>query len=471
MLVVVVALMVIDVLLAVRVRTGPSLDSGRAERTTRDIGRLFSVIHESEEARHVLAAESGTAPVPDVHADRALVLADAITRETATLGLDSEGTALNSALSTWVVNPAAGIQPLLTTTDRLAAALDARKARARHEAETGQNTLFALHCVFVAALLLLLGGLVWTLWRRIVRPLADLEARLGSLAADAAPLPPPDTRGWLGGVWSEAERTLLLLKQSRHRATQADLALRTDAVTSLGLQRILAAQHSPGPGVDAHGELMAAEGLIAGDFFDTLALSDGTTALIQGDVAGHGVEAGLLAVQTKSAVLSALRLSLDPRVAAAAAWSMLSTEDERFTTLVITVLDPGRGRLRWLNAGHEFARVRRADGSVEELPPTGPVIGSFVTVPEDTWEVVTTTLSPGDLVLLATDGLTEARDAHGAMLGEQTVTDLLADTGPDPRETVRRLHLTAQHHGTDWERDDITVLAATLTDPGAANAN
>ncbi|MFJ5707416.1 PP2C family protein-serine/threonine phosphatase [Streptomyces sp. NPDC093105] len=465
LVVVIVAMTVIDVLLAVRVHAGPSPDAGRAESVTRDVGRLFSVVHESEEGRHLLGSAAGTAPVPEVHADRALVLGDAITRETAALGLVSEGTALHSALATWVVNPAAGIQPLLTTTDRLAAALDARKARARHAAETAQNTLFALHCVFVAALFVLLGGLVWTLWRRIVRPLADLEARLGSTASDAAALSPPTTRGWVGGVWSEAERTLLLLKQSRHRATQADRALRTDAATSLGLRRILTAQHSPGPGVDAHGELMAAEGLIAGDFFDTLTLSDGTTALVQGDIAGHGVDAGLLAVQTKSAVLSALRLSLDPRTAAAAAWSMLSTEDERFTTLVIAVLDPGRGRLRWLNAGHEFARVRRADGTVEELSPTGPVIGSFVTAPEGTWEVVTTTLSPGDLVLLATDGLTEARDADGAMLGEQAVTALLAGAGPDPRKTVRRLHVAAQRHGTDWERDDVTVLAATLTAP------
>ncbi|MFE5792615.1 PP2C family protein-serine/threonine phosphatase [Streptomyces sp. NPDC056503] len=467
-LAVAVALTVIDVLIAVQVRTGPSMDSGRAENATRGIAGLFSVVHESEESRHTLAASSGTAPVPEEYADRALAVAADLTHDTDALGLDSEGTALHSALATWVVNPAAGIQPLLTTADRLTSALDARKDQARQEAETARNTLFALHCVFITVLLLSLGGLVWTVWRRIIRPLADLEAHLGSTAAE--PPAPPSGRGghgWLGGVWGEAERTLLLLRQSRHHATQADRALRTDAATSLGLRRILTAQHAPGPDVDAHGELMAAEGVIAGDFFDTLTLSDGTTALVQGDVAGHGVEAGLLAVQTKSAVLSALRLSRDPQSAAAAAWSMLATEDERFTTLVIAVLDPCRGTLRWLNAGHEIARLRRADGTVEDLAPTGPVIGPFIAVPDGTWSVATTTLSPGDLVVLATDGLTEARGADGVMLGEQTVTGLIRALGPDPREAVRRLHLAVQRHGADWERDDTTVLAATLVVPAA----
>ncbi|MEU8529288.1 PP2C family protein-serine/threonine phosphatase [Streptomyces sp. NPDC048629] len=466
--VIAVALTVIDVLIAMQVRTGPSLDGGRAENATRGIGRLFAVVHESEESRHTDLGASATAPLPDAYADRALAVADTITHDTDAIGLASEGTALHSALSTWVVNPAAGIQPVLSTADRLVAALDARKARARHQAETAQNTLFALHCVFVATLLLLLGLMVWAVWRRIVRPLADLEARLGSTTAEIATRPSGRrAHGWLGGVWGEAERTLLLLKQSRHRATQADHALRTDAATSLGLRRILAAQHSPGPDVDAHGEMTAAEGVIAGDFFDTLALDDGSTALVQGDVAGHGVAAGLLAVQTKSAVLSALRLSLDPRIAAAAAWSMLAAEDERFTTLVIAVLDPRRRTLRWLNAGHEIARLRRADGTVEPLAPTGPVIGPFVLVPDGTWSVTTTTLSPGDLVLVATDGLTEARDADGVMLGEQTVTRLLGAAGPEPKEAVRRLHLAVQQHGADWERDDITVLAAALTTPPA----
>ncbi|MEU8762691.1 SpoIIE family protein phosphatase [Streptomyces sp. NPDC048659] len=95
-------------------------------------------------------------------------------------------------------------------------------------------------------------------------------------------------------------------------------------------------------------------------------LPDGTTVLIQGDVAGHGTHAGLLALQIKSAVVAVLRLDPDPRAAAAAAWAIVAPEDERFTTLVISVLAPRGERLAWLNAGHEIVLLRRADGTVED---------------------------------------------------------------------------------------------------------
>ncbi|MFD5922883.1 PP2C family protein-serine/threonine phosphatase [Kitasatospora sp. NPDC127035] len=153
------------------------------------------------------------------------------------------------------------------------------------------------------------------------------------------------------------------------------------------------ASDSPGPGVSAHTVVLAAEGVVARDFVETLVLPDGRTALVQGDASGHGVEAGLLAVQAKSGVV-ALRLGRSPEVAAAAAWSALAREDERFTTLVVVLVDPRRRRITWLNAGHEIALLRRADGSVQPPAATGPVIGSFLTDPEHAWGTRETAFEP-----------------------------------------------------------------------------
>ncbi|MEV7280832.1 PP2C family protein-serine/threonine phosphatase [Streptomyces sp. NPDC093111] len=210
------------------------------------------------------------------------------------------------------------------------------------------------------------------------------------------------------------------------------------------------------------GRIHTAEGVIAGDFLDVLPLPDGTTVLLQGDVAGHGTDAGLLAVQIKSAVVAVLRLDPDPRAAAAAAWAVVAPEDERFTTLVIAVLDPRGRRLAWLNAGHEIVLLRRADGTVDELGTTGPVVGPFITDPDGMWDVHDCSLAPGDLVVLATDGLTDARDRTGVMLGRDAVITTVAGAGADPRAVVGALYRAIEDHGADWDRDDVSILAATV---------
>ncbi|MEU2297861.1 PP2C family protein-serine/threonine phosphatase [Streptomyces antibioticus] len=472
--IVAVALTVLDVALAFRFYTGSAMTGGHADSASRNVGALFSTIHTvDEETEHASSAASTGRPVQAPYAIRVRALAEDIDADARPLGLEAQSSALSAALTDWLARPDTGLHPLLAAADVLAAALDAHKAKDREDAVTAQKALLALQMACVTALLLILGGLAFAVWRRIVMPLADLESHLGRTASGTA----PDTRiahrptPWLGGVLGQAERTLLILKRSQHQADKDREALRTDAAASDGLRRILNAQHSPGSGVAVHGSIHTAEGVIAGDFLGTLALPDGTTVLLQGDVAGHGTDAGLLAVQIKSAVLAVLRLDPDPRTAAAAAWTVIEPEDERFTTLVVAVLDPGTGRLAWLNAGHEIALLRRADGTVEELGPTGPVIGPFIADPDGMWEVRYCPLDPGDLVVLATDGLTEARNSAGAMLGREAVTDAVARDGTDPREVVDLLYRVAEDHGTDWDRDDTTVLAAMTEECGGHATN
>ncbi len=239
----------------------------------------------------------------------------------------------------------------------------------------------------------------------------------------------------------------------------------------MGLRRLLVATGECARGTTVHADLIAAEGLLAGDFYDTLTLPDGTGALLLGDVAGHGVTPGLLAAQIKCAMLSALRLGAGPAQAVHAAWSTLGDEDERFATLAILTLDPGTGALEWVNAGHEPPLLLRADGTIEELAPTGPLVGSLIDDPVSAWTTRRARLAVGDLLVLYTDGLTEARNCHGAQLGTDALRAVLralphgTPRRTSPEEVVRALYLAAEEHGTDWARDDVTILAAALDGP------
>lgn len=353
---------------------------------------------------------------------------------------------------------------VLVRTSRLTDAVYQEYDQARADASRAREAMGLRLALGAAALLALLCTLTMLMWCRIVLPLATLERTLGAVASGRpGRLPAVPRRSWLSHAHAETQRVQLALKEERWAARRDREALRSNGTAAMGLRHILTVTEQPGPGVRSHGDTVAAEGLIAGDFLDTVALPGGATALLQGDIAGHGVQAGLLAAQVKYAALAALRLGRGPEAAVQAAWSALAHEDERFATLAVVVVDPAAGALHWLNAGHEEPFLRRATGEVERLAATGPLVGSLITEPDSSWSVRSTAFARGDLVVLCTDGLTEARNAAGHQLGDTTVATVLREGPPDPVAMVRALYLAVEDHGADWQRDDVTILAADTT--------
>ncbi|MEU9336658.1 PP2C family protein-serine/threonine phosphatase [Streptomyces sp. NPDC048290] len=323
-----------------------------------------------------------------------------------------------------------------------------------------------------AALLVAAVAAAAVLQRRYLAPAGALardlrSAAVGDLSAATAP---SRGRGWIAQLAREMEevRAKLALSQRQSRRDREALVQIGPAVT--GLREILAALEEPGPGVEVAGDVRAAEGLIAGDYLGTVPLPDGTTAVFLGDVCGHGVAAGLLAVRLKSVVAVGLRLGVDLESALHAAHHALAGEEERFTTLVVAVLDAGRSTVTWVNAGHEEPFLRRAGGTVERLAPTGPLVHPLLAAPRGTWRTRTTRLGPGDLLVLSTDGLTEGRGPDGSDFGGDRATRALgALTDPEPRAAVAALYSAAERFALDWTRDDVSVLAAAFArrSPGA----
>ncbi len=100
-------------------------------------------------------------------------------------------------------------------------------------------------------------------------------------------------------------------------------------------------------------------------------------------------------------------------------------------------------------------------GLVERLESTGPLVSPVITPAENSWALRRSRFHPGDLLVMTTDGLTEARGDKGPRFGERQLEELMHGmSSTEPLAVVRALYLAAERYGIDWQRDDVTVLAA-----------
>ncbi len=122
------------------------------------------------------------------------------------------------------------------------------------------------------------------------------------------------------------------------------------------------------------GVLRPAEGVLAGDFWDRIPLTDGRAAAVICDVSGHGPRAGIVAMRLKTSITLGLVAGQDPPQILHRACDAFADEPGRFATAVILIADAGTGEVQWVNAGHPAPRIIRADGTIVRLGTTGPMI-------------------------------------------------------------------------------------------------
>ena len=211
--------------------------------------------------------------------------------------------------------------------------------------------------------------------------------------------------------------------------------------------------------------------LIGGDFYDvhpplpTPGEDDGPgeTLLMLGDVCGKGPGAAILTGKIRN-TLAALR-RLEPRhghLLELLNATLLDDRDARFVTLVlagVTPTDNGRLELRLTSAGHPAPLIVRVDGSVDQAATRGTLIGALPDITSTTW---TTVLEPGEMCLLFSDGVTEARGGPSGreMFEDQRLRDTLAECAGMPVEAlVERVELVTSQWLGGGEHDDIALLA------------
>ncbi|MEJ2106316.1 MAG: SpoIIE family protein phosphatase [Acidiferrobacteraceae bacterium] len=208
---------------------------------------------------------------------------------------------------------------------------------------------------------------------------------------------------------------------------------------------------------------------VAGDFYDAFPVPDiGYTALLVGDVCDKGVGAALFMSLFRS-LIRVLASEEETQTTASAALvrvvtrvnNYVATEHGRssmFTTLFIALLKPETGELVYINAGHEPAFIMANGAPRARLEPTGPVVGLFAGA---SYGVESASLAPGEMLVVYTDGVTEARDDQHACFGEERLLEMLSRGVAGSGSVKKMIERIDVFVGDTAQSDDITILTAT----------
>jgi len=196
---------------------------------------------------------------------------------------------------------------------------------------------------------------------------------------------------------------------------------------------------------------------VGGDFYDVIPLPGGRVGFVVGDVTDKGVPAALVMAATRSVLRATAQRLVEPGAVLEHVNEHLVPDmpEKMFVTCLYGVLEPGTGRFRFANAGHDLPYVKTADGS-EELRARGMPLGLMTGMGYEENETV---LAPGDSMLLHSDGVVEAHSPAGAMFGFPRLKEAVARY-PGGAELIDRVLTDLRDHtGPDADQeDDITMV-------------
>jgi len=196
-----------------------------------------------------------------------------------------------------------------------------------------------------------------------------------------------------------------------------------------------------------------------GDFYFTHRASDRLWFAL-GDVAGKGLPAAVVMAmiqeELEHRIQSCARTVCDPSVTMTRLHAFLKplVPMNRFATAVIGHLRDD-GTLSIVNAGHCSPLIVRADGRVEQVGSTGPVVGVLST---SQWCTFETTLARGEALVLYSDGVLEARSADGEEFGIERIKDGLKPVLHTAGQIAEGILDAVNRHTRDVREDDLTIV-------------
>jgi serine phosphatase RsbU (regulator of sigma subunit) len=259
------------------------------------------------------------------------------------------------------------------------------------------------------------------------------------------------------------QATIALQNASMHEQLMKGAVILRDLELANSIQKRFLPQSAPvAPGYEFYAFYQSAY-QVGGDYYDFVRLDDHRVAIALGDVAGKGVSAALLMAKFAGDTRGAIMRNAEVGAATSEANRLLCAAgiDDKFVTMCLGVLDLPARTFRYASAGHEPILVRRRDGTIEEY---GESVRGFPLGidPDVVYEEAELVLEPGDVAILHSDGVTDARNTREERYDSTELRRLrrrIAELSGGPaavgKGVIQSIREFVQNHP---QADDITLV-------------
>jgi len=231
-------------------------------------------------------------------------------------------------------------------------------------------------------------------------------------------------------------------------------------VASKVQRRLFPAAAPQVPGYDLAGAVFPADAT-CGDYFDFVPMPNGALGLVAADVSGHGLGPALVMAETR-AYLRSLTQETDDLASILSAvnrFLVADLDDNFFVTMLLAKLEPGTGRLTYVNSAHPSGYIIDASGNVSaELASRCLPLGLFL----ERWRCMTneTVLRQGELAVFMTDGVLESQSPDGTEFGSERLLEVVREHRREPAQgIVERVYGAIRDFSlAEKQMDDVTIV-------------
>lgn len=211
-------------------------------------------------------------------------------------------------------------------------------------------------------------------------------------------------------------------------------------------------------GYELEGRSIPAQ-VVGGDYYDFIPIEDHRLAICLGDVTGKGLPASLLMANLQATLRGQSFLSSSPKDCLIRSNRLLyhSTSPEKFATLFYAYLDSKNHLLSYSNAGHDFPFHFSDGDNPSRLKSGGLMLGAF----EDfAFEEDSISMKPGDVLVISSDGISEAMNSNLDQFGEERLQTIIRDNRTaSPNEIIEKIISAVRAHAGDQpQSDDMTLI-------------
>jgi sigma-B regulation protein RsbU (phosphoserine phosphatase) len=394
---------------------------------------------------------------------------------TPTLELMAEGDQRGAARATNRAAAWESFDAMIAATFDFREAILIERNTARDRVDSFARQLGWWLAILALAVLLIAASSFVALQSWVLQPLRAIRRDIRKAAGESHVHPvaetgPPDLRA----VAKDTEylRRSLVAEIDEARAARTGLAQDAPLVAQM---RSVFEQRTPAQlaGVHVAGTSSSAEGVLAGDWWDTIEVDANRLALVIADTSGHGTSAIITALRVKDLLRGALATGLEPSAAAELA-AVSCRDDDNFVTAFIAIIDTSAtsansdisdisdmsaGSMTFTNAGHQPAVIVTADKETVLCEGTGPLLSSL----GGSWSQRTVPFNTGDCLIAFTDGLIEGHGADDSDLGPEDISRIIrsldAPVRQDAHEVLARVIASIRARSTTWQHDDVTAVA------------